>query len=129
MCDPDRPLADRLADLVKRIPGPDKAKLLVNTAGGVDELWIQRQNWWSEALHGVQSGGSNSVDGKQHSPTSFPSAITAAASFNASLFFAIGSAIGTEARALGNVGEADGWTFWSPNLNVFRDPRWVSTPR
>ena len=124
MCDSSLPLSSRVADLVKRIPEADVAKLLVNSAGPVPSLWIASQNWWSEALHGVQSGCATGADGRSRCPISFPAAISTAAAFNKSLFFSVGDAIGTEARAMSNVGAADGWTFWSPNLNIARDPRW-----
>ena len=123
MCDPSLPARQRALDVAKRVPAGQIAKLLVNTAGGVPSLWVQPQNWWSEALHEVQGSGANSLSG-HHTPVSFPAAISTAASFNDSLFFAVGKAVGTEGRALGNVGAADGWTFWSPNVNIFRDPRW-----
>lgn len=110
-------------DSVVRCAGqPEVEKLLVNVAGTVPSLWIQRQNWWSEALHGVQSGcaaaaATGPLTGgsglRSFCPVSFPAAISTAASFNKSLFHAVGTAIGTEARALSNVGAADGWTFWS----------------
>ena len=72
----------------------------------------------------MQSGCAARQGGGVNCPTSFPAAISTAAAFNTSLFRAVGEAIGTEARALSNVGAADGWTFWSPNVNIYRDPRW-----
>ncbi|KAL0806991.1 hypothetical protein Bca101_099483 [Brassica carinata] len=81
-------------------------------------------NWWSEALHGVSDvGGGSSFTGLVTGATSFPQVILTAASFNVSLFQAIGKVVSTEARAMYNVGAA-GLTFWSPNVNIFRDPRW-----
>ncbi|KAL3598171.1 hypothetical protein D5086_006089 [Populus alba] len=90
----------------------------------VSRLGIPKYEWWSEALHGVSYVGpgthfSNNVAGA----TSFPQVILTAASFNTSLFEAIGKVVSTEARAMYNVGLA-GLTFWSPNINIFRDPRW-----
>lgn len=123
MCDASLPLAQRVRDLVQRIPAEDTEKLLVNVAGPVPSLWIQSQNWWSEALHGVQSSCANGASGRR-CPVSFPAAISTAASYNSSLFHAVGDAVGTEARALSNIGAADGFTFWSPNINIARDPRW-----
>ncbi|XP_038992427.1 beta-xylosidase/alpha-L-arabinofuranosidase 1-like [Hibiscus syriacus] len=97
---------------------------MVNSAGNVTRLGIPRYEWWSEALHGVSNVGpgtrfSSLVPGA----TSFPQVILTTASFNVSLFETIGKVVSTEARAMYNVGLA-GLTFWSPNINIFRDPRW-----
>ena len=81
-------------------------------------------NYWNEALHGLLSGGALSPNRTvRRKPVEFPSALSMAASFNRSLFFSVGSAVGTEARVESNAGTSRGWTFWSPNLNIFRDPR------
>ncbi|ESR45707.1 Beta-D-xylosidase 4 [Citrus sinensis] len=114
----------RVGDLVKRLTLQEKITFLVDSAGSVSRLGIPKYEWWSEALHGVSYVGpgthfSNVVPGA----TSFPQVILTAASFNASLFQAIGKVVSTEARAMYNVGLA-GLTFWSPNINIFRDPRW-----
>ena len=127
MCDTSATIDSRVEDLVARIPvGPARVAQLVNAAPGIDALWIPPQNWWNEALHGLLHGGATSPNGTAHrGTTSFPSAISSAASFNRSLFFGIGSAVGTEARVETNLGMTRGWTFWSPNINIFRDPRCV----
>ncbi|KAL4279599.1 hypothetical protein GQ457_03G004770 [Hibiscus cannabinus] len=114
----------RVADLVKRLTLQEKILFLVSGAGSVSRLGIPKYEWWSEALHGVSNVGpgtkfSNLVPGA----TSFPQVILTAASFNISLFEAIGRVVSTEARAMYNVGLA-GLTYWSPNINIFRDPRW-----
>ena len=111
MCNLTAPVATRVADLVSRLPPATVPHLLVNMAPSVDSLWLQPQNWWSEALHGVQSGCANTAQGSR-CPVSFPAAISTAASFNKTLFEAVGNVIGTEARALSNIGVADGFTFW-----------------
>ena len=113
-----------MADLISRLEAADVEGLVVNGAKGVDRLWLQPHNWWSEALHGVQTGCATADDGTRRCPTGYPSAISSAASFNKTLFSAIGSAIGAEARALANVGVSNGFTYWSPNVNILRDPRW-----
>ncbi|XP_068641080.1 beta-D-xylosidase 4 [Aristolochia californica] len=123
-CDTSLPISDRVQDLVKRLTLQEKITFLVNKAGAVSRLGIPTYEWWSEALHGVSYVGpgthfSSVVPGA----TSFPQVILTAASFNASLFEAIGKVVSTEARAMYNVGLA-GLTFWSPNINIFRDPRW-----
>lgn len=98
----------------------------MNTAQGIPRLGIPTYEWWSEALHGgsVSNSGlgvhfNTTVPGA----TSFPAVILSAANFNASLWYEMGWVVSTEARAMYNVGLA-GLTFWSPNVNVFRDPRW-----
>jgi beta-glucosidase-like glycosyl hydrolase len=80
-------------------------------------------NRWNEALHGVQNGCADPTtpsDKAKHCPTSFPAAISTAASINRTLFYMIGKTVGTEARALANEHATDGLTFWSPNINIFR---------
>ncbi|KAJ4824864.1 Endo-1,4-beta-xylanase 2 [Turnera subulata] len=123
-CNTSLGVSDRVADLVGRLTLQEKILFLVNSAGSVSRLGIPKYEWWSEALHGVSYVGpgthfSSLVPGA----TSFPQVILTAASFNASLFEAIGKVVSTEARAMYNVGLA-GLTFWSPNVNIFRDPRW-----
>ncbi|KAI9103585.1 hypothetical protein K1719_023208 [Acacia pycnantha] len=123
-CDKSMAVDARVADLVKRMTLQEKIANLVNAAGGVPRLGVPKYEWWSEALHGVSYVGpgtrfSNAVSGA----TSFPMPILTAASFNTSLFQAIGKVVSTEARAMYNVGLA-GLTYWSPNINIFRDPRW-----
>ncbi|KAF0890815.1 hypothetical protein E2562_004299 [Oryza meyeriana var. granulata] len=116
--------AARAADLLGRLTLAEKVGFLVNKQAALPRLGIPAYEWWSEALHGVSYVG----PGTRFSPlvpgaTSFPQPILTAASFNASLFRAIGEVVSTEARAMHNVGLA-GLTFWSPNINIFRDPRW-----
>ncbi|KAL0806993.1 hypothetical protein Bca101_099485 [Brassica carinata] len=114
----------RVSDLVGRLTLVEKIGFLVSKATGVSRLGIPDYNWWSEALHGVSDvGGGSSFTGLVTGATSFPQVILTAASFNVSLFQAIGKVVSTEARAMYNVGAA-GLTFWSPNVNIFRDPRW-----
>ncbi|KAJ0254520.1 Glycoside hydrolase family 3 C-terminal domain-containing protein [Hirschfeldia incana] len=114
----------RVADLVRRLTLEEKIGFLVSKATGVSRLGIPDYNWWSEALHGVSDvGDGSSFKGPVPGATSFPQVILTAASFNVSLFQAIGKVVSTEARGMYNVGAA-GLTFWSPNVNIFRDPRW-----
>lgn len=123
-CDKSLSVEDRVSDLVKRLTLQEKIGNLGNSAVEVSRLGIPKYEWWSEALHGVSNIGpgthfSSLVPGA----TSFPMPILTAASFNTSLFQAIGSVVSNEARAMYNVGLA-GLTYWSPNINIFRDPRW-----
>ncbi|KAL3626584.1 Beta-D-xylosidase 1 [Castilleja foliolosa] len=117
-------IRDRVKDLVGRLTLPEKIRLLVNNAAPVDRLGIKGYEWWSEALHGVSNTGPGvKFGGDFPGATSFPQVITAVASYNASLWEAIGQVVSDEARAMYNGGRA-GLTYWSPNVNIFRDPRW-----
>lgn len=126
MCDTTLRLVDRVDDLVRRIPTAAKPHQLVTTAPAINCLWIPPQKYWNEALHGLLSGGAVSPADQsiQRRPTEYPSALSTAAAWNRTLFWQIGAAVGTEARVESNAGTARGWTFWSPNVNIFRDPRW-----
>jgi beta-glucosidase-like glycosyl hydrolase len=81
--------------------------------------------WWSESLHGLADNGPgvNFSSGPVARATMFPQVILSAASFNRSLWRAVAEAVAVEARAMHNAGQA-GLTYWAPNINVFRDPRW-----
>ncbi|XP_038686316.1 beta-xylosidase/alpha-L-arabinofuranosidase 2-like isoform X2 [Tripterygium wilfordii] len=114
----------RVADLVNRLELKEKVGFLMSGAKGVSRLGIPKYEWWSEALHGVSNlGPGTQFSGVVPGATSFPQVILTAASFDTSLFEEIGKVVSTEARAMYNVGLA-GLTFWSPNVNIFRDPRW-----
>ena len=112
----------KAAALVGRMTVEEKASQLRFDAPAIERLGIPAYNWWNEALHGVARGGT---------ATSFPQAIGMAAMFDDALLEKIADAISTEARAkynaLSQEGDRDiyhGLTFWSPNINIFRDPRW-----
>uniref|UniRef100_A0A0D9XV91 Fibronectin type III-like domain-containing protein n=1 Tax=Leersia perrieri TaxID=77586 RepID=A0A0D9XV91_9ORYZ len=114
----------RARDLVARLTRAEKVRLLVNNAAGVPRLGIAGYEWWSEALHGVSDTGPGvKFGGAFPGATAFPQVIGTAASFNATLWELIGQAVSDEGRAMYNGGQA-GLTFWSPNVNIFRDPRW-----
>jgi len=89
----------------------------------VPRLSLPPYQWWNEALHGVAVSPGVVFAPPTPVATSFPQVIGTASSWNASLWAALGGAIAREARAFSNAGHA-GLTFWTPNLNVFRDPRW-----
>jgi beta-glucosidase len=119
---PSLPVEERVNDLVARMTLQEKADQLVYTAPAIPRLGIPAYNWWNEALHGVARAGYATV---------FPQSITIANSWNESLLFNVASAISDEARAKyhefqrrGKTGIYQGLTFWSPNINIFRDPRW-----
>lgn len=112
----------RAADLVARMTAEEKAAQLLYGAAPVKRLGIEAHNWWNEALHGVARAGTATV---------FPQAIGMAASFDAALLREVAQAIGLEGRAKAEVARAVGdreiyknLTYWSPNVNIFRDPRW-----
>ena len=120
--DPAQPLNMRVDDLVSRITLEEKASQLVNQARAIPRLQVPAYDWWSEALHGVANAGTATV---------FPEPIALAATFDAPLIHDMAVVIGTEARAKHNqavrAGRRDimeGLDFWSPNINIFRDPRW-----
>ncbi|XP_011041424.1 PREDICTED: probable beta-D-xylosidase 2 [Populus euphratica] len=123
-CQVKLPIQTRVKDLIGRMTLQEKVGLLVNNAAAVPRLGIKRYEWWSEALHGVSNvGPGTKFGGAFPVATSFPQVITTAASFNATLWEAIGQVVSDEARAMFNGGVA-GLTYWSPNVNIFRDPRW-----
>jgi beta-glucosidase len=113
---------ERVNDLVSRMTLEEKAAQLLYTAPAIPRLGIPAYNWWNEALHGVARAGYATV---------FPQSITIANSWNEELMLDVANAISDEARAKyhefirrGDHGIYHGLTFWSPNINIFRDPRW-----
>ena len=112
----------RAEDLVSRMTLEEKISQMGHTAPAVERLGIPAYNWWNEALHGVARAGAATV---------FPQAIGLAAAWDEDLHFRLASAISDEGRAKHHesVRHGDrriytGLTFWSPNINIFRDPRW-----
>ncbi|MBA0861773.1 hypothetical protein Goshw_000644 [Gossypium schwendimanii] len=123
-CKVSMPMSDRVNDLVGRLTLQEKVRLLINGAAPIPRLGIKGYEWWSEALHGVSDvGPGTKFGGAFPGATSFPQVITTAASFNATLWEAIGRVVSDEGRAMYNGGSA-GLTYWSPNVNILRDPRW-----
>ncbi|KAG3018249.1 Beta-xylosidase/alpha-L-arabinofuranosidase 2 [Phytophthora cactorum] len=122
-CDASMPLNTRVEDLVARIPLDQAVGLLVNKAAAAPSVNIPSYEWWNEALHGVALSPGVTFKGPITAATSFPQVLSTAASFNRSLFYQIADVISTEARAFYNAKDA-GLTFWTPNVNIFRDPRW-----
>ncbi|KAG9451585.1 hypothetical protein H6P81_011550 [Aristolochia fimbriata] len=141
-CDTSLPISERVKDLLSRLTVDEKISQLVAKSAAIPRLGIPAYNWWSESLHGVawrerkrgiRFPGAEMeygvyaiqfLNGTIHTATSFPQVILTAASFDTRLWYRIGEAIGTEARAIYNSGQATGLTFWAPNINIFRDPRW-----
>ncbi|KAK1354270.1 putative beta-D-xylosidase 2 [Heracleum sosnowskyi] len=117
-------ISDRVNDLIGRLTLKEKIGLLVDNAAAVPRLGIKGYAWWSEALHGVSNVGPGTrFGGEFPAATSFPQVITTAASFNSTLWEEIGRVVSDEARAMYN-GGMGGLTYWSPNVNILRDPRW-----
>jgi beta-glucosidase len=119
---PSLPVEVRVNDLVSRMTLQEKADQLLYTAPAIPRLGVPAYNWWNEALHGVARSGYATV---------FPQSITIANSWDEGLMYNVASAISDEARAKyheyqrrGKTGIYQGLTFWSPNINIFRDPRW-----
>jgi beta-glucosidase len=116
------PLETRVHDLLNRMTLDEKASQINNTSPAIVRLHIPAYNWWNEALHGVARAGL---------ATSFPQPIGLAATFNNNAIYTMGVMISDEARAKynqfqreGKHGLYEGLTFYSPNINIFRDPRW-----
>jgi beta-glucosidase len=116
------PMNARVNDLLGRLTLEEKVSLLGYNSKAVPRLGIPAYNWWNEGLHGVARAGKATV---------FPQAIAMAASFDDDLMQEVATAISTEARAKYNLATQQGrhlqyvgLTFWSPNINIFRDPRW-----
>ncbi|MBV8894449.1 MAG: glycoside hydrolase family 3 C-terminal domain-containing protein [Acidobacteria bacterium] len=120
--DPSLPVERRVEDLISRMTLEEKASQLVNQARAIPRLHVPAYDWWSEALHGVARAGTATV---------FPEPIGLAATFDIPAIYDMALAISSEARAKHNqavrAGHSDimeGLDFWSPNINIFRDPRW-----
>jgi beta-glucosidase len=119
---PDLPVAKRVDDLVSRLTIQEKIDQTLYESPAIERLSIPKYNWWNECLHGVARAGYATV---------FPQSISIAASWDKELMQKVASVISDEARAKhhefirkGERGIYQGLTFWSPNINIFRDPRW-----
>ncbi len=119
---PSLPIEARVNDLVSRMTLEEKVFQMQNAAPAIDRLGIPKYDWWNEALHGVARAGTATV---------FPQAIGLAATWDTKLMHDVADVISTEARAKyheavrnNEHGRYQGLTFWSPNINIFRDPRW-----
>ncbi|MBR1688516.1 MAG: glycoside hydrolase family 3 C-terminal domain-containing protein [Prevotella sp.] len=113
---------ERADDLLSRLTLEEKASLMMNGSPAIPRLGIPQFEWWSEALHGIGRNGFATV---------YPITTAMAASFDEPLLYQVFSAVGDEGRAkaeqakrAGNVKRYQGLSFWTPNINIFRDPRW-----
>jgi beta-glucosidase len=119
---PELSFEQRANDLVGRMTLDEKISQMMNAAPAIPRLEIPEYNWWNECLHGVARAGIATV---------FPQAIGLGATWNEDLIFRVSTAISDEARAKHHKAESQGkrliyqgLTFWTPNINIFRDPRW-----
>ena len=119
---PELSIEDRVDDLISRMTVEEKIGQMMYNAPAIERLGVPEYNWWNECLHGVARNGRATV---------FPQAIGMAAAWDTEMMQRIGEAISDEARAKYNVFSANGHreryqglTFWTPNVNIFRDPRW-----
>ncbi|MBN2347865.1 MAG: glycoside hydrolase family 3 C-terminal domain-containing protein [Bacteroidales bacterium] len=115
-------IEERVNDLVERLTLEEKVSQMMNASPAIERLGIPEYNWWNECLHGVARAGLATV---------FPQAIGLGATWDEDLMFRVSTAISDEARAKHHDFEKkgkrfiyQGLTFWSPNINIFRDPRW-----
>ncbi len=119
---PDARPRDRARDLISRMTLAEKVSSMLDDSVAIERLGVPAYNWWNEALHGVARAGKATV---------FPQAIGIAATWNVTLVHQMANAISDEARAKhhealrkGEHSRYKGLTMWSPNVNIFRDPRW-----
>ncbi|MGB0385711.1 MAG: glycoside hydrolase family 3 C-terminal domain-containing protein [Ardenticatenaceae bacterium] len=120
--DTSQPIAARVQDLLKRMTLAEKVSQMLFTAPAIERLHVAKHNWWNEGLHGLGRAGVATV---------FPQAIGLAATWNEDLMLQVATAISDEARAKHHEAARrgiremyTGLTYWSPNINIFRDPRW-----
>ena len=112
----------KAAEVIAQMTLDEKISMMMNSTPGVERLGIKPYDWWNEALHGVARNGRATV---------FPEPIGLGATFDPALVWAIGNAVSDEgrakfdiARSVNNYSRYTGLTFWAPNINIFRDPRW-----
>jgi len=120
--DTSKPIDDRIKDLVSRLTLEEKVSQMMYASPAIPRMNIPEYNWWNECLHGVARSGTATV---------FPQVIGLGATYDEELISKIGTVISDEARAMYNASIKNGYhlqygglTFWAPNINIFRDPRW-----
>jgi len=135
-CDRSLEIHARIDDYVARVPRHEKIRRMTHHAPAYKPLQIPAYQWWSEGVHGAMEpcvsdelNDSNTSSPTCRCPTSFPCPSALGNAFSRSLYHEIGEAIGKEARAIASFRKhdtkvGDGLTYWSPNINLQRDPRW-----
>ncbi len=120
--DTSQPIEVRVNDLISKLTLEEKVSQMMHRSPAIPRLNMPAYNWWNECLHGVARSGTATV---------FPQSIGLGATFDDDLIFRIGTAVSDEARAMYNASIKKGYydhyaglTFWTPNINIFRDPRW-----
>lgn len=120
---PQLSVEQRVDDLVSRLTLEEKVKQMLNSTPPIDRLGIPAYNWWNECLHGIGR--------TKYHVTVFPQAIGMAAAWNDALIKEVASSIADEGRAIYNdaqrkedYSQYHALTYWTPNINIFRDPRW-----
>lgn len=116
---PDISFEERASDLVSELTLEEKVAQMTNNAPAIERLGVEAFNYQGEALHGI----AEAAGGKYMPATSFPQSIAMGSTWNPGLMLRVATAISDEARAFYNMGEMD-ISFWSPNINMLRDPRW-----
>lgn len=123
--DPSLPVDERVDDLVSKMTLEEKVDQMINRAPAIERLGVPAFNWWNEALHGVARTN------KQYKTTVYPQAIANAATFDSEAIHEMADEIADEGRAINNenlktnnAAQYTALTYWSPNINIFRDPRW-----
>ncbi len=121
--DPSLPIEKRVNDLVSRLTLEEKVSQMLNATPAIDRLGIPAYDWWNECLHGVAR--------TKFKTTSYPQAIGMAATFDTDAMTTMGDYTAEEGRAVNNESNRNnnhsryvGLTYWTPNINIFRDPRW-----
>ena len=119
---PDQPIEQRIADLLAKLTLDEKISQMVYNSRAIPHLGIEEYNWWNECLHGVGRAGIATV---------FPQSIGMASAFNTELMHEVADVVADEARAkhheFARHNDREiykGLTFWTPTINIFRDPRW-----
>ena len=130
-CDTTASIDERAAAFVSALQLEEKAGIMVNNGKGVERFHIPPYQWGSEGLHGPLQPCVPAADGTTKCPTSFPAPCAMASAFNDTMYHEVGAADGLEARAINNLRNhqtqnvyGDGIDYWSPTVNMQRDPRW-----
>ena len=124
MWDPSLPMEQRVNDVVSRLTLEEKVKQMLNATPAIPRLGILAYDWWNETLHGVAR--------TPFRVTSYPQAIGMAATWDSTSLYRMGDYSALEGRAIHNKAIESGrtkerylgLTYWTPNINIFRDPRW-----